>query len=351
MASSAGLLAAALRHRDRRRALLLAAGLALPLLMFAHGKMRIAHVERDRQEAPTVTLGLVQPSIGALVRWNSARAKGILESLQELTVSSEQQGAELTIWSEGAYPYPVAHDSRTAPIGAKAVLVPGIRGPVLSGFVSMASHHDELNSAAICTSDGSISVPQDKVRLLPFGEQIPVIGRIPWVRRTFSRGVGLIPGVGNVVQSWDRVRASVLICVEDTLPEAGRDAMADRPNLLVNLTNDAWFEGSRESELHLRLAAPRAVESRRDMVRAVNLGPTSWIDAAGVVRRRFEGASPGVLIATPALLEWAPTLYDRFGDYPTAFALFIVAVAGIAGARRRRRGAHEGVSGAGARTQ
>ena len=113
------------------------------------------------------------------------------------------------------------------------------------------------------------------------------------------------------------MRAAVLVCYEDTLPEAGREAMEVAPNLLVNVTNDAWFFGSAESELHLRVATLRAVELRRDIVRAVNFGPTSWVDAAGRVRARaLAGASRASSSAEPALLETAPTLYARFGDAP-----------------------------------
>ena len=130
----------------------------------------------------------------------------------------------------------------------------------------------------------------------------------------------MLPGDHNVVQVAGPVRASILNCFEDTLPEAGRDAMADRPNLLVNLTNDAWFEGSEESELHLRLAVLRAVESRRDLVRAVNFGPASWVDASGRVRGKYASELPGMLLAQPALLEWPLTLYSRWGDLPTAAA-------------------------------
>jgi apolipoprotein N-acyltransferase len=337
LALSAGLLASAVRYRPRRAklAFVVGAALGIPVLMFAFGKARIARVEHDRADAPTVVIGLVQPSTDAVARWDGTRAAAILARLTSLTEISESHGTELTIWPEGAYPYLYSHLLRKCPSGARAMLAPGVRGPVLSGFL-MSVHAEEFNSAAICLPDGTLTPPQDKIRLLAFGETIPIVGSIPWVRRAFHRATGLVPGTHNVLQEWDRVRASVLTCVEDTLPEGGREAMEGRPNLLVNLTNDAWFQGSRESELHLRLAALRSVESRRDMVRAVNFGPTSWIDAAGVVRARYDSADAGVLKATPALLEWKPTLFARFGDLPTAVGLVLVTLGYLVRARRSR---------------
>jgi apolipoprotein N-acyltransferase len=322
MALSAGLLAEALRGRSARLVLV---AIALPLLTYAEGKLAIGTVEQRRLAAPTATLGLVQPATGALERWDPEQASGILARLTSLTRTAEKQGAELTIWPEAAYPVRLAHASRYCPDGAFAILPMGVRGPVLTGLVMTGRDGDLYNSAVLCRTNGSMSRPYDKLRLLAFGETVPVLDRIPWIRRTFSRGTGLVAGDGNVVQSTDAIRASVLDCFEDTLPDAGREAMADHPNLLVNITNDAWFAGSAESELHLRLAALRAVESRRDLVRAVNLGPTTWVDAAGVVRGRYDSSFAGILLAKPALLEWGPTVFDRFGDLPT-FALLFAAI-------------------------
>ena len=106
--------------------------------------------------------------------------------------------------------------------------------------------------------------------------------------------------------------------------------MTVRPNLLVNLTDDGWFEGTQESELHLLLSTLRAVELRRDLVRAVNAGPTTWVDAVGRIVARREGSSPGVLPTSPALLDGPPTPYARFGDLPLALlvAIYVLAMAG-----------------------
>ncbi|MCA9617649.1 MAG: apolipoprotein N-acyltransferase, partial [Myxococcales bacterium] len=102
-------------------------------------------------------------------------------------------------------------------------------------------------------------------------------------------------------------------------------------NLLVNVTNDAWFVGSEESELHVRLAAMRAIELRRDLVRAVNLGVPAWIDATGALRERNDLPLPGFLTVQASLRDGPPTLYARFGDVP----LLVLLGLGIAVAWRR----------------
>jgi apolipoprotein N-acyltransferase len=345
MALTAGLLAHALPRPGERsspaRAIRLAgAAAAIVLLTLAHGAWRIGAIESERASAKTAKIALVQPSIGASERWERARAEAILAKLTALTKSAESNGAAapvLTIWPEAAYPYVLQHGSRRAPVGGWAVLQEGVRGPVLTGAVTTeGATSDSYNSALIVSGDGSMSAPYDKLHLLWFGESVPLADEIPWLRRTFARGVGLSAGEGPVLLSAGPVRASVLNCFEDTLPVAGREAMTVAPNLLVNLTNDAWFAGSDESELHLRMAAMRSVETRRDLVRAVNYGPTSWVDATGRVRARRPGAFAGVLMVEPALLELPPTFFTRFGEWPTALALTLASAAMI---RRARAGA------------
>jgi apolipoprotein N-acyltransferase len=165
-------------------------------------------------------------------------------------------------------------------------------------------------------SDGLVTSEYDKLHLLWFGEEVPLAGEWPWLRRTFVRGLGMVPGDHPEVVDVGRVKAGVLICFEDILPDAGREAASVHPNLLVNVSNDAWFVGSSESELHLRMSTLRAVEARRDLVRAVNVGAASFVDAAGRVRAENDDETAGSLVVSAALLDDPPTLYAAWGDWP-----------------------------------
>jgi apolipoprotein N-acyltransferase len=127
------------------------------------------------------------------------------------------------------------------------------------------------------------------------------------------------------------IRAGTLNCYEDTLPGAVRRLSAIGANLLVNVTNDAWFDGTAEPELHLLAAIPRAIEGRRDLVRATNTGVTAHVDAAGRVVARAPRDVATLLRVEPALLDGPPTPYQRFGDATWLIPLLLLALA----ARRR----------------
>jgi apolipoprotein N-acyltransferase len=204
----------------------------------------------------------------------------------------------------------------------------------LTGVV-MSAAAGRTNSALVATRDGRLSESYDKMHLMWFGEMIPFEEEIPWLREAFSRGIGLRAGERPVLLEAGPFRMAVLDCLEDILPVAGREAMTVRPNLLVNLTNDAWFAGTAESEYHLLLARLRSVELRRDMVRAVNFGPTSWIDAAGRIVNRIPEDKAGLLFAQPALLDAPLTPFARWGEWPLSLALSAYGLA-TALARRRR---------------
>lgn len=314
----------------------LAFSLAVLLVVIGYGAVRMRSIEELRRAAPHAKVALLQPDFDAMFRWEEHRASMMMDRLSALTKRAESEDVELTIWPESAYPYTLAHGVKYSPRGQRAVLQQGAHGPVLTGAYLTKGGGVGTNSTILVTRTGDIGPSQDKRHLLWFGETVPLGDVFPVLRRVFARGTGLDAGTESIAFHTGAIRAAVLNCYEDTLPAAGREAMEARPNLLVNVTNDAWFAGSAEGELHLRLSVMRAIETRRDLVRAVNRGPTTWVDAAGTVRMRREstaglGPSPP-LIADAALLDAPITLYTRAGDLP----LIALVLAALVNAQRRR---------------
>jgi apolipoprotein N-acyltransferase len=295
---------------------------ATGLLAFtlAYGLVRIRQIDALRAAAPRASVGLVVAGIEATERWDPLKARDIVQRLTDLTRKAEAKATDFVVWPEAAYPFTVPHGSRSAPRGDVAILQPGVRGPILTGIIETSSQ-GKYNSAVVCAADGTLSAPYDKMHLMWFGEAVPLEDEIPWLRKAFARGIGLRQGEKQIALQAASARMAVLNCLEDILPVAGREAMQVSPNLLVNLTNDAWFAGTAESSYHLLLSRLRSIETRRDMLRAVNFGPTAWIDAVGRVVAQIPGDEPGVLHADPALLETPLTPYARWGEWPLFMAL------------------------------
>jgi len=313
--------------RSPRRLTFVGAAVGMIAVMALYGTIRIATVDRSARDAVRVKIALLQPDIEAHERWDDSASPQIVERLAALTHDAEAHGAELTIWPEAAYPFPIADYTKKDVLGAYAILQPGVRGPVLTGLLMTDASGEKYNSAIVC-ENGQLSTPYHKMHLVWFGEIVPLGDVLPIMRETFTLGLGLAPGEHQAIlpAAGGRIRAAVLNCLEDTLPGAGREAFDhQRPNLLVNITNDAWFVGSNESEYHVRASVMRAVELRRDIVRAVNRGITTWVDSAGRVRARYATVAAGSLMVEPSLIETSPTFFARFGDWP--FALLCVMTA------------------------
>ena len=162
-------------------------------------------------------------------RWDPIRSERIVDRLTKLTKSAEKSSPDLVVWPEAAFPYALDENARNDLEGVYAILQPGVRGPVLAGVMMRAHAGGDYNSVVL-VDDGHLSPPYNKMHLLAFGEAVPLRRHLPVVeedvraeRRTWSRaGRQRAFTVGPI-------RAAVLNCFEDNLPEAGREAAAVEP--------------------------------------------------------------------------------------------------------------------------
>lgn len=293
-----------------------------------HGALRMRDVERHQAALPRVKLGIVQAAVEARLRWKPEARQMILQRLRGLTRQAEREGAELVLWPEAAYTYTLPRDLRRAPADERRILGDGVRGPILFGLLTRElPSKRRFNSATLLESDGDLQKPQDKLALLWFGETVPLSEYLPFLGRLFRRSGYLSAGSSVELLHHGPARIGVLNCYEDILPGVGRRIARARPNLLVNVTNDAWFGPTTEPELHLRLSVLRAVEARLDLVRAVNLGVPAWIDATGRIRQRGDATRQSILHVAPGLNDESPTLYTKVGDIPLWVGLLLTALA------------------------
>jgi len=175
-----------------------------------------------------------------------------------------------------------------------------------------------------------------KNHLVPFGETIPLKPLVGW----FIRSVLSIPladqargGATQPALSVAGERVAVDICYEDAFGAELRYAARDA-HLLVNVTNDAWYGHSIAAEQHEQIAAMRALELGRPMLRATNTGITSAIGADGREIARLPWFTTGVLEVTIAG-RTGETPYLRIGDIGVLAACAALVVAGLAFHRRR----------------
>ena len=153
---------------------------------------------------------------------------------------------------------------------------------------------DVYNSAVLVTPDGRWCEPgrceqsyYDKMHLVPFGEYMPFVKSMPWLQNLSPLCTSATPGEQPKGFMLKNICLVPNICYETVLPHVIRNQLVTLrqegrdPQILVNVTNDGWFWGSNELEMHLACGVFRTVECRRPMVIAANTGISASIDASG----------------------------------------------------------------------
>jgi apolipoprotein N-acyltransferase len=179
------------------------------------------------------------------------------------------------------------------------------------------------NSAILLDEAGRVQGMYDKTFLLAFGEYIPGASYAPWVYDMIPEASEFTPG--HEVKTFDFRGHSlgVMICYEDIIPAFGRKLARENPDVIINITNDAWFGKTSEPYLHLALATFRAVETRKWLLRSTNTGVSVFVDATGEIVSQTSIYEAETLAHEVPMMKGGPTLYVMIGD--------VVGYAGLAG--------------------
>ena len=327
------------RFLQRRRAFpWVQVPLALALLSaaWAYGAWRMETLDALRTEADPYVVGLVQPDIRIEERRTRLLQEEIWHRYRTLSRQVIREGAELVVWPESAIHFayhPMAASSSNS--GTLRRLVASLQRPVLFGSWAMGPNKP-TNTAFLLDAQGEYLARYDKVRLLAFGEYIPLGDRFPFIKDwiqgvgDFERGSRLEP------VCHEDVCFGVLICFEAIVGGLSRELINRGARFLVNITNDVWFGDTKCPEQHLMLASLRAVENRVWMVRVANTGISACVDPYGRIVSRTPVFQQAARACSVERLD-VPSLYRRWGDwFPRSCGLLLLAFSLLAGAKRPR---------------
>jgi len=326
---------------DTRRPWLapLLAAVALAALAF-YGAMRLAGT--PTQFVDGVRLRIIQPNLPQDEKFNYDAKQRVMNSY--LALSERADGPQATslrevthlIWPEAAFPFFLTREADALAqiktlLAKGAVLITGaVRAPEPASGAGPARAY---NSVYVIDRDGSILSVYDKVHLVPFGEYLPfqdLLERLGLTPIAQVQGGFLAGERRRVLSAPSAPRFLPLVCYEIAFPGAAvpRD---DRPDWIVNVTNDGWFGASSGPYQHFQQARVRAIEEGLPLVRAANTGISAVVDPLGRVIKSLPLGAKGVLDA-PLPRSIAPPPYVRTGDW--LFGLILAAVAMIVMRRR-----------------
>jgi apolipoprotein N-acyltransferase len=191
------------------------------------------------------------------------------------------------------------------------------------------------NSAFVLDPTGAVAAVYRKMRLVPFGEYVPLRDLLFFVSPLVEAVSDFSPGTQVTMLPIGEHMASTAICYEVVYPHLIRQGVLNGAELLTTITNDAWYGTSSAPYQHFALASMRAIEQGRYLARAANTGISGIVDPYGravVTTRMFEEA---VVTADVRFLQ-ARTLYATIGD-AVALASLGVALAAVAWLALTRR--------------
>jgi len=169
------------------------------------------------------------------------------------------------------------------------------------------------NTAVTLDPEGQEVSRYDKIHLVPFGEYVPGWALPGLVHKITSEVGNFVPGSSYPVAKSPGGNIGVFICYEAIIPQLARKLVRNGANVLVNISNDAWYGDSAAAYQHLEMARLRAIENHRYLLRATNDGLTTLIDPYGRVR---EEAPRYQRLAMPAHFDFETqqTFYTKHGD-------------------------------------
>jgi len=293
----------------------------LPLLvvagLFAIGSVQMHVKPGNGPAAVPLRVTLVQPSVPQTLIWDSGANSNRLQELLVLTENALTNKTDLLIWPESALPEldQASFEAITNLVFRHQVwMIFNADDVVWKPDAKDQNDYDVFNTAYLFSPDGKFVSLYHKQKLVIFGEYIPLVRWLPFLKWftpiTGGYDAGDKPGSFEI-SGWGetpsspatnqitvslgeaaphRARIAPLICFEDMFPQTARDSARDDTDLLVNLTNDGWFGEGAEQWQQAASGVFRAVENGLPLVRSCNNGVTCWIDAHGQVRHVFKDA-------------------------------------------------------------
>jgi apolipoprotein N-acyltransferase len=311
-------------HQITRRCMLVSTPvMALALCaVVSYGILRLGLVDRAVSRAKKAKVAVVQGNIDQAKKWDTRFQTMTTVKYKRLSEAAAAEPLDLIIWPETATPFFFLHDKILSGIVVESIRSIGV--PFIIGSPSYANAKNKdiyYNSAYLIDSQGSPGGRYDKVHLVPFGEYVPIKRWLPFIDKLVAQVGDFKRGKTGNTLKWRNHNIGMQICYEVIFPDLSRAMVQNGANLLVNITNDAWFGRTGAPYQHFSMAVLRSVENRRFLARAANTGISGFIDPCGRILKTTQLNQEASATESIALLP-IRSLYSRWGDWPLAILSF-----------------------------
>ena len=308
------------------RPVLVSAALVVSLVLYGLAVMS------EEAGAERLRVAAVHGDIPLSMKRDGTQRSAIIARHTELTLEGASETPAVIIWPEAAVPGDLASNPEVA-LGITA-LARRTGSYLLVGSSERAKFSSArlagkfYNTLVLVTPRGQVADEYRKVRLVPFGEYVPLQGIVRWPRALVPVSGAMVAGDRQTLFRVGPALFGAAICWESIFPDLFRGSVQRGVRFMVSATNEAWFAGTGAAEQFLAITALRAAENRTPIVRSSNLGISALIDRFGRVTRRLPdpardgGRNPGGVLTGIVPLGETGTFYTWHGD------VFVFAVLG-----------------------
>lgn len=283
----------------------------LMLVWWGTGLVASKLIVRPRGGAE-VKAALLQPNISQEMRWDNDNVLAIYRKMIGMTVEAAGHGAKVVIWPESTVPLSFTETAFYKQSIEELSRDYGI-DIILGSVATDPARPNRLWNSAFLVSGGQTIGHYDKIRLVPFGEYVP-LRKVLFFAEKLVHAVGEFEFGTNDFPLAGKLKYGPAICYEIVYPQITRSQIRNGADVLVTITNDAWYDGTSAPAQHLGQARLRAVEGNRYLLRAGTTGISAFIDPTGRVLESIPMGRDGIIYATfEPRTETTP--YVRFGDW------------------------------------
>ena len=282
-----------------------------------HGVQPDLIVDRVMFPERMVKIIAVQPNVPMNPVKSTEETTALVErhvalSTQGLATQSQAEGPRLVIWPES--PMNFTYGSRKTFQEFVAGFTKQNHTSLLFNSLEPAPNDGSYNSALLVNEEGRLISQYDKIRLMPFGEYVPLPQWLPGASLISGIVGEFTPGSNYTLMPFGDRKAGVFICIESAYPWIARRLAHDGADVLINISNDGYLGPTAVMRQHLANAILRAVENGRPVFRVTNSGLSAEISAEGHVYGLTEPFAADVRVWTSHPGDRRDTFYTRHGD-------------------------------------
>jgi apolipoprotein N-acyltransferase len=291
--------------------ILIVAGVLLAASTLAPTNARLASAGNT-----AINIIAIQPNVPMNLTGDTPEMNALLARHLSLTETGSKQLATddlpvLVIWPESPMNFSYSRDPRLR--ATIENLARTNRVSLLLNSLEPAHESGSQNSAVLINEKGVIAARYDKIRLMPFGEYVPLPRWLPGAGSVRAIVGEFEPGSSYTLMPLGAIRAGVFICIEAAHPAIATGFTHNGADVLINISNDGYLGPTPVMRQHLANAIFRAVENNRTLVRVTNSGISALIDADGSVSGTTAGFQEAVRTWTINKGDGS-TFYSRRGD-------------------------------------